>query len=144
MSKFKILDKVYFGRGPMEFVGTVIDLTEVNGSVRVQGVPTGFNQQKQQIVEIKSLEHLHIISDAEFAEQTKNEPAFAPVDGWQMIKDEWAEAHKRFGYMDSWSQERKDQYVRDMKVQHNIYDGPQPCYGMGTSEDDSDDEHYGR
>lgn len=72
---FNTNDKVYFGRGPMEFVGHV--LSAEAGKVVVSGVETGCLMEYKSVIEIEHLDSLRLLSDAEFEERTLNEPAFA-------------------------------------------------------------------
>lgn len=73
--------KVYFGRGPLEFVGVV--LSAQAGKVVVSGVETGCLSLRKATVEVECMENLRVIDEAEFAERTLNEPAFADT----MTKD---------------------------------------------------------
>lgn len=70
-----INDKVYFGRGPMEFVGFVIAAGE--GRVTVSGVEIGCLSTRRATVDIEALENLRVMNDAEWAERIQDEPAFA-------------------------------------------------------------------
>lgn len=80
---FKPNTKVYFGRGPMEFVGVV--LSAEAGKVIISGVETGCLSLRRATVEVERLENLRVIDDAEFIEHTLNEPAFADT----MTKDRY-------------------------------------------------------
>lgn len=78
---FEIEQKIYFGRGPMEFVGTV-KAVEID-KIQVLGIETGCLAKTCSLVTIstciKEPHQLHAISKEEFAERTKNEPAFTHV-----------------------------------------------------------------
>lgn len=67
---------VYFGRGPMEFIGTVESVTET-GEVVVLGVETGCLHKEFERARIASIEHLRVLDAAEWTAQIKYEPAFA-------------------------------------------------------------------
>lgn len=74
-------NKVYFGRGVMEFVGVVLSVQ--SGKVVVSGVETGCLSLRRATVEVECVENLCVIEEAEFAQRTLNEPAFADT----MTKD---------------------------------------------------------
>lgn len=78
---FKPNDKVYFGRGPLEFVGVVLSASA--GKVVVSGVETECLSQRRATVEVECLENFRVIDEAEFVRRTLNEPAFADM----MTKD---------------------------------------------------------
>lgn len=79
-SDLSIEDRVYFGRGPLEFVGTVkkINLDENDNIVEVSvlGVETGCNFKEKSLVQIKKIENLSKLSEEEFFEKIKNEICF--------------------------------------------------------------------
>lgn len=68
-------DKVYFGRGTMEFVGLVVAAEE--GRVTVSGAEIGCLSARRATVTIDAPENLRVMNDTEWAERTLNEPAFA-------------------------------------------------------------------
>lgn len=72
---FKPRAKVCFGRGPIEFVGSVLSANA--DKVMVSGVETGCLAPRKTTVEISRLENLRVINEIEFAKLTLNEPAFA-------------------------------------------------------------------
>lgn len=72
---FEVRQKVVFSRGPMEFVGEVIESSEK--SVKVSGVEVGCHQPTRTTVTSDLLSHFRVIDEAEFAERTLNEPAYA-------------------------------------------------------------------
>lgn len=80
---FKPNDKVYFGRGPIEFVGEVLSASP--GKVVISGVETGCLSLQRYTVEVEYVENLHVIDESEFAQRTLNEPAFADT----MTKDRY-------------------------------------------------------
>lgn len=70
--------KVYFGRGPFEFVG-IIESTGPD-TVSVRGVELGCNEPVTQVVTISTCSSrrgtLRVIDDAEFQAHAEAEPAF--------------------------------------------------------------------
>lgn len=75
---FKKDEKLYFGRGPVEFIGIVEKADEAQ--VLVNGVETGCEQEKCELVSIamniQEPHSLYAMSDTEWAQRTKHEPAF--------------------------------------------------------------------
>lgn len=71
----KIYDRVYFGRGPFEFVGVVIGI--LPNSVFVEGVETGCCIKKTETTQIEYLCGLRVLDEVEWAQAISNEPAFA-------------------------------------------------------------------
>lgn len=82
---FQLNSKVYFGRGPMEFVGIVLSSNEEK--VVVSGVETGCLALQRMTVEIQCVKNLSLLSDEEFSSRTLNEPAFADM----MSKDHFVQ-----------------------------------------------------
>lgn len=72
---FNTNDKVYFGRGPVEFVGIV--LTSESGKVTVSGVETGCLSTRRATVTVERLENLRKLDVDEWERRIANEPAFA-------------------------------------------------------------------
>lgn len=68
-------DKVYFGRGSLEFVGIVVSAGE--GQVTVSGAELGCLSARRATVTIQALDNLRVMDGAEWAERILNEPAFA-------------------------------------------------------------------
>jgi hypothetical protein len=74
---FKVNDRVHFGRGPMEFIGTITKIDVDSDSVWCDGVETGCNVTKSRTVQIACLSNLRvIIDDTEWIQLIANEPAF--------------------------------------------------------------------
>lgn len=75
---FKKGDKLYFGRGPVEFIGIVENADEAQ--VLVNGVETGYELEKCESVSIsmniQEPHSLYAMDDAEWVQRTKHEPAF--------------------------------------------------------------------
>lgn len=66
--------KVFFGHGPLEFIGVV---TSVDGeAVKVFGVEVGCQQSQSIPITVKGLSRLRILTEEEFTSRTANEPAF--------------------------------------------------------------------
>lgn len=74
-SQIRVDDKVYFGRGALEFVGIVV--SEGDGQVTVSGAELGCLSARRAMVTVQALENLRVMDDAEWAERILNEPAFA-------------------------------------------------------------------
>lgn len=83
--KFNKGDKVYLGNGPMEFVGIVIEGDDTAGpeAIRVSGVELGCETSECEEVTISTRTSrtgtLCALSESEFVERTKHEPAFGGV-----------------------------------------------------------------
>lgn len=78
----KIGDNIYFGRGPMEFVGHIVGM--YGDFIIVLGVEAGCLYNKCYPVTISlTIQEPHsllVLDSAEFARRTKNEPAFSTRD----------------------------------------------------------------
>ncbi len=72
---FKQNDRVLFGRGPIEFLGVVIEAALDKAVVR--GVETGCLCEQQMVVTVDCLEYLRAIGDEEWEQRILDEPAFA-------------------------------------------------------------------
>lgn len=71
----QINDKVYFGRGPVEFVGVVTACAP--DKVAVRGVEIGCQARECRSVDITAVDNLLLVNAAEWERLTQNEPAFA-------------------------------------------------------------------
>lgn len=80
-------DKVYFGRGSLEFVGIVVSASE--GQVTVSGAELGCLSARRASVTIQALDNLRVMDGAEWAARILNEPAFADF----MAQDRYLALH---------------------------------------------------
>lgn len=77
--RLKVGDYVYFGNGPMEFVGTVTDVSNYPEYVWVEGVETGCYADKLSTVRIYKTENIKRKTFEEFVLLVQHEPAFSHV-----------------------------------------------------------------
>ncbi len=69
-------DKVYFGRGPVEFIGIVRSIAD-DGKLTVEGVEVGTCCERLLTVVISNTKDLHAVDQEEWDTRTLYEPAFA-------------------------------------------------------------------
>lgn len=74
---FEVNDKVYFGRGPMEFVGVVLAVSPDKAAV--SGVELGCLSPERETVEIGHLDSIRVLDAAEWEQRIANEVAFADL-----------------------------------------------------------------
>lgn len=67
--------KIYFGRGPLEFVGQVLAFD--GKVVTAKGVEPGCLAKEVRQVSISYLEGIQVLTDTEWQQRIRHEPAFA-------------------------------------------------------------------
>lgn len=108
---FKRNDKVLFNRGPIEFLGAVIEAAPEK--VVVRGVETGCLCGQQMVVTVDCLEYLRAIGDEEWEQRILDEPAFADT----MTRDRYVALQEELETLELAIAEGQETDATDFRVQ---------------------------